>query len=178
MFLTASPYALQKLVVENFCQLFFKLYGLESVCLRYFNVFGPGQPGDSPYSTAVSAWLDKIATGQPLRSDGDGEQTRDIVYIDDVVEANIRAAESSRVMEGNTYNVGTGATYSNNEILGLLKNKFGNLEINHAPERPGDVKHTKADISKIYEDLGWKPGWDFVSGLNETIKWWELKENS
>ncbi|MBG17500.1 MAG: hypothetical protein CMB77_04030 [Euryarchaeota archaeon] len=174
----ASPYALQKLVVENFCQLFFKLYKLESVCLRYFNVFGPGQPGDSPYSTAVSAWLDKIATNQPLRSDGDGEQTRDIVYIDDVVDANIRAAESPKTMSGNTYNVGTGATYSNNEILGLLKNKFGDLEINHAPERPGDVKHTKANIAKIFEDLGWKPKWDFVSGLNETIKWWGLKENS
>lgn len=174
----SSPYALQKLVVENFCDLFFKLYNLESVCLRYFNVFGPGQPGDSPYSTAVSAWLDKISSGQPLRSDGDGEQTRDIVYIDDIVDANIAAADTTSTMKGNVYNVGTGAAYSNNEVLGLLKNKFGNLEITHAPERPGDVKHTKADVSKIAKELNFQPKWDFISGLNETIKWWELEENS
>ena len=174
----ASPYALQKLVVEDFCRLFFKLYDLQSVCLRYFNVFGPGQPGDSPYSTAVSAWLDKIATGKPLRSDGDGEQTRDIVYIDDVVGANIAAAESSNVMSGDAYNVGTGETFSNNEILGLLKERFGNLEIVTAPERPGDVKHTKANMSKIANDLGFRPKWDFISGLNKTIEWWGLKENS
>jgi len=174
----SSPYALQKLVVEDFCRLFFKLYKLESVCLRYFNVFGPGQPGDSPYSTAVSAWMDKISNGLPLRSDGDGEQSRDIVYIDDVVDVNILAAMSTKIMKGDAYNVGTGCSYTNNQILELLKSKFGNLEIVHAPERIGDVKYTKADISKAMNELGFHFKKGFEQGLDETIKWWDLKDDA
>jgi UDP-glucose 4-epimerase len=87
-----SPYALQKLVIEDFAKLFNKLYGLDMVCLRYFNVFGPNQYGDSPYSTAVSAWCHAVKEGVPLRSDGDGEQTRDLCYIDNVVDANLIVA--------------------------------------------------------------------------------------
>ena len=173
----ASPYALQKKVAEDYCYLFYKLYGLESVCLRYFNVFGPGQLGDSPYSTAVSAWMDKLSKGLPLRSDGDGEQSRDIVYIDDVVRINIIAAESPRVMNGTIYNVGTSKSYTNNEILQMIFDRMGKVKVENAPARPGDVRHTQADGRKAFNELGFKAERDFESGLDETISWWGLDES-
>ncbi len=173
----ASPYALQKKVVEDYCRLFYKLYELESVCLRYFNVFGPGQPGDSPYSTAVSAWMHKLYEGSPLRSDGDGEQTRDIVYIKDVVDVNLLAANSSEVMKGNVYNVGTGKSYTNNQVLEMIRERVGAITVEKAPSRVGDVRHTLSDIRKSRDELGFKASWDFESGLDETISWWGLNED-
>jgi UDP-N-acetylglucosamine 4-epimerase len=172
----SSPYALQKKVVEEYCALFYKLYELESVCLRYFNVFGPGQLGDSPYSTAVSAWMDKLSKDQPLRSDGDGEQSRDLIFITDVVRANVLAALSKRTMTGDVYNIGTGVRYTNNYILCLLRERFDNLEITYASERPGDVKHTQADATKAVEDLGFRTKVNFKDGLDATISWWNLDE--
>jgi nucleoside-diphosphate-sugar epimerase len=172
----ASPYALQKLVVEQYCNLFYKLYDLESVCLRYFNVFGPGQLGDSPYSTAVSAWMDKLSKDLPLRSDGDGEQSRDLIYIDDVIQANMIAATSSRTMKGDVYNIGTGIRYTNNQILEMIRDRIGDVTVHSAPARVGDVKHTQADRWKAFDELGFKTKWDFESGLDKTISWWNLDE--
>jgi len=169
-----SPYALQKKIIEDYCSLFYNLYNLESVCLRYFNVYGPGQLGDSPYSTAVSAWMNSIRSGNPLRSDGDGEQTRDMVYIDDVVRANVLAAGLQKATKGEICNIGSGKSYSNNEILAMIKSKILNLSIVNAPEREGDVKHTRADIKKSEDFLGFKTEKSFEEGLEITMNWWEI----
>lgn len=168
-----SPYGLQKLVVEQYCSIFSELYNLQSVCLRYFNVYGPGQPGDSPYSTAVSAWMDKLKNKLPLRSDGDGNQTRDMIYVDDVVEANILCEKTKKKLSGEILNVGTGLSISNNRILEILSNKFS-FEVTNAPERKGDVKHTKADMSKTLDFLNFTASVSFEDGLEKTIEWWGL----
>lgn len=169
-----SPYALQKLTVEKFLKMSNKLYGIDSISLRYFNVYGPNQLGDSPYSTAISAWCDKISKGQPLRSDGDGEQTRDMVYVGDVVNANILAARLKRSMSGEVFNIGTGVSVSNNQILSAFRDRFKDFDVVHAPERPGDVRHTKADITSANGTLGFTPSHDLLTGLEKTFKWWKI----
>jgi UDP-glucose 4-epimerase len=169
-----SPYALQKLTVEKFLRMAAKLYETDSVCLRYFNVYGPNQLGDSPYSTAISAWCDKISKGLPLRSDGDGEQTRDMVFVGDVVRANILAAKHERDMCGEVYNIGTGVSISNNKLLDIFRERFDKFEVVHAPERPGDVKHTRADITSAQSVLGYTPNHDLLTGLEKTFQWWKI----
>jgi UDP-glucose 4-epimerase len=175
--LPKSPYAWQKFSIEDFAVMCSDLYDLDVVCLRYFNVFGPGQQGDSPYSTAVSAWCHAIKNGLPLRSDGDGEQTRDLCYVDNTVQANILAATASRVFNGRCYNIACGDRTSNNEILDYFKSNF-NIEVEHAPERQGDVKHTQADINRAESELGYTPNVKFWEGLKRTIEWWDLDDNS
>jgi nucleoside-diphosphate-sugar epimerase len=169
-----SPYAWQKSAIEDVAKLFGNLYSLDIVCLRYFNVFGPGQYGDSPYSTAVSAWCHGIANKTPLRSDGDGSQSRDMCYIDNVVSANVLAAEASMKFMGKTYNVACGDRTENREILAYLQDRYPGAVVNHAPWRPGDVMHTKADISSIQNDLGYEPIVRFWEGLERTLEWWNI----
>ena len=171
-----SPYAWQKGSIEDFAKMCWDLYRLDIVCLRYFNVFGPGQYGDSPYSTAVSAWCHAIKHGEECRSDGDGEQTRDMCYIDNVVHANILAANSANKFRGEAYNIACRRKVSNNEILEHLRETFGDrVKVKHAPERAGDVKHTLADITKAYRDFDYEPLVHFWEGLEKTIEWWNLK---
>ena len=177
-----SPYAWQKSAIEDYSKICWELYGLDIVNLRYFNVFGPGQYGDSPYSTAVSAWCHAIKNGLECRSDGDGEQTRDMCYIDNVVLANILAANADGFFRGLEYNIACGDRTSNNEVLNYLRQKFGDrVKVKQSPERLGDVKHTQADISYAQQDFGYKPLVRFWEGLDRTIEWWELnssEENS
>jgi UDP-glucose 4-epimerase len=170
-----SPYAWQKSAIEDFSKIAYDLYGLDVVCLRYFNVFGPGQYGDSPYSTAVSAWCHAIKEEKECRSDGNGEQTRDMCYIDNVVSANILAAMHKKPFKGEVYNIACGRKVSNNEILEHLTERFGKkVKIKNAPERPGDVKHTLASVVKAKRDFGYEPLVHFWEGLEKTIKWWDL----
>lgn len=169
-----SPYALQKCHVEDYCKMFHNLYGFDSVCLRYFNVFGPNQFGDSPYSTAVSAWCHAIKESLPLRSDGDGFQSRDMTYIDNVVEANILAATNPGSFGGDCFNVGCGERTSNNDILNWFRDKKPGIKVVNAPERIGDVKHTLASLEKINKTLGYEPKVKFWDGLEKTISWWKL----
>jgi UDP-glucose 4-epimerase len=172
-----SPYAWQKSAIEDFSKMACRLYDLDIVCLRYFNVFGQGQYGDSPYSTAVSAWCHAITNGIECRSDGDGEQTRDMCHVDNVVSANILAAESQNKFSGECYNIGTGKRVSNKEILTAMKERFGErVKIKHAPERPGDVKHTLASCQKANKDFGYEPIVDFWEGLEKTYTWWRLND--
>ena len=117
----------------------------------------------------------KLINKSPLRSDGDGTQSRDLIYVDDVCEANILCAESSFKLKGNIYNVGTGTALSNNQILELLEKHCGRYQIVNAPERKGDVKHTLSDTSKIEKDLGFKPKTKFKDGLIKTLEWWGIK---
>tara|TARA_B100001057_G_scaffold500649_2_gene616894 strand:+ start:3907 stop:4911 length:1005 start_codon:yes stop_codon:yes gene_type:complete len=170
-----SPYGLQKKIIEDYCKLFYQLYELDSVSLRYFNVYGPGQPGDSPYSTAVSAWVNKLINKQPLRSDGDGTQSRDLIFVDDVCRANILCAEYEHDLKGEIYNVGTGKALSNNQILEMLEIHCGRYQVVNAPERKGDVKHTLSNVNKIREKLNFTPQTSFELGLEKTLKWWGLK---
>jgi nucleoside-diphosphate-sugar epimerase len=170
-----SPYAWQKSAIEDFAKFAYDLYNLDIVCLRYFNVFGPGQYGDSPYSTAVSSWCHAIKNDQECRSDGDGEQSRDMCFIDNVVSANILAAKRKNPFKGECYNIACNRRVSNNEILEHLKERFKDkVKVRHAPERPGDVKHTRAAIQKAKRDFGYEPLVHFWEGLEKTIRWWNI----
>lgn len=172
-----SPYAWQKSAIEEFAKMCGDLYELDIVCLRYFNVFGPGQHAGSPYSTAVSAWCHAIANDLECRSDGDGEQTRDMCFIDNIVSANILAACAKKKFMGECYNISCGRRTSNNEILEAMKERFGDkVKITHAPERVGDVKHTKANFSKAKKDFGYEPLVHFWEGLEKTYNWWGLND--
>lgn len=173
-----SPYALQKSIIEDYLKLYKQLYGLDSAVLRFFNVFGPNQLGDSPYSTAVSAWLTSILSGKSMRSDGDGSQSRDMCYVDNVVDVCVRAAQHSTDLNAETFNVACGDRNTNRSILEYLMKKFPFATYHDAQWRPGDVMHTQADITKTSETLGYTPLVKFWEGLDKTIDWyvsnWDL----
>jgi UDP-glucose 4-epimerase len=169
-----SPYAWHKSSVEDYIAMASFLYNVDMVSLRYFNVFGPGQFGGSAYSTAVSAWCHAIKNEKPLRKDGTGEQSRDMCYIDNVVDANIRAMESKNKFSGDCFNVACGDRVSNNEILEFLSKRYSDIKIKEAPFRMGDVMHTLADISESEKTLGYSPKIRFWEGLEKTLEWWGL----
>ena len=164
-----SPYGLHKLMNELECQLFSRLYGLDTVCLRYFNAYSEDQGYGGSYSTAICAWMEMIRQNKPLRMDGDGYQTRDLVHVDDIVGANIAAMESAGRLNGASYDVGTGESVSMNYIKIFINSRY-DVEWNHAPERKGDVRHTMADITKIKKDLNWQPSVTIVDGLKRCFK--------
>lgn len=170
-----SPYALQKSIIEDYLSLYSELYGLDSACMRFFNVFGPNQLGDSPYATAVSAWLSAIKKGKPMRSDGTGEQSRDMCYVDNVADACVRAAKADPPggFRGRCYNVACGDRTTNNEILEFLMKRYPQATKVDAPWRPGDVMHTHADVSRAKDELGYVPLVRFWDGLERTIEWVE-----
>jgi len=164
-----SPYALQKLVGEQFAKLFTDLYKLPVVCLRYFNVFGPRLDPESEYSLVIGKFLKQKSDGKPLTIFGDGEQTRGFSYVLDVVEANIKAMESD-LKGGEIINISSGDSYSVNYLA-----KWIGGEIVYLPKRTGDILHTQADVSLAKELLGWEPKVDFNKGLEETKKWFQKK---
>ena len=170
-----SPYAWQKSACEDIAKLFCQLYDMSDiVCLRYFNVFGPNQYGDSPYSTAVSAWCHAAKNNLECRSDGDGTQSRDMCYVDNVVDANILAALSDREFKGDCYNIACNDSTTNYDILLYFMDNFS-VKVRNAPWRPGDVMHSRADVSKAKRELGYEPKVRFWEGLEKTVKWWGLK---
>lgn len=168
-----SPYALQKSIVEDYLSQYWHHYGLDSVSLRFFNVFGPRQLGSSPYSTAVSSWMTSIKLGRSMRSDGDGSQSRDLCYVDNIVDACYRAAVVPDLLKAKRLNVACGDRTSNREILQYLLRKYPNAEWHSSPWRAGDVMHTQADISETTETLGYVPIVRFWEGLEKTTKWYE-----
>jgi nucleoside-diphosphate-sugar epimerase len=170
-----SPYGLQKLACEMFMKQFSQLYGLNTIALRFFNVYGPGAADGSAYMTAITAWCAALSKGEPLRSDGDGDQTRDMIYVDDVVDAMLDMAVWYSEPGFVVANVATGNSTSNNMILEWLKIRFPSLTIQHAPERAGDVKHTLASILRIRELVGWQANTPIDKGLEKTLSWWNLK---
>ena len=163
-----SPYALQKLVGEQFAKLFTKLYGIPIISLRYFNVYGPRIDFNSDYSLVIGKFLKQKAEGKPLTIFGDGEQTRDFCYIDDVVDATIKAMESEKLEGGEVINIGSGKSYSINYLADLIGGKRKYL----AP-RKGDVKHTQADITLAKKLLAWQPRVSFEEGLKRVKKWFD-----
>jgi len=170
----SSPYGLQKRFVEEYIRIATDLHGIDAVSLRYFNVYGPRQVADSAYATAITAWCNRVKDGQSLRSDGDGEQSRDMVFVDDVVRANILAATREEKFKGETINIGSGKRYTNNQILDMFRGRFGNISVTNAPPRPGDVRHTQADITKAAKLLSFVPQVSLEEGLNRTWSWWGL----
>jgi UDP-glucose 4-epimerase len=164
-----SPYGLQKYIIEQYLEIYSKLYSFPYISLRYANVYGKNQLGGSPYSNVISAWLHNIKRGLPIRFDGDGLQTRDMVHVDDVVNANLLAAESNT--ENQAFNVGSGSRVSNLYILQLLKDIYGNINVVNAPKRNGDVKDTLLSIDHIKNSLNYYPSMQFENGLNRTINW-------
>jgi len=164
-----SPYALQKLVGERYCQLYYRLYGLETVCLRYFNVFGPGQDPHSEYSAVIPKFITLMMAEKAITVNGDGEQSRDFTYVENVVEANLLALQS-KAAPGNVCNVGCGERISLNMLLKLLEEITGKKpKINYVSSRPGDVRHSLADISLARRILGYEPKVMVKEGLNLTV---------
>lgn len=168
-----SPYALQKSIIEDYLRVYNNLYGLDSVALRFFNVFGPNQLGDSPYSTAVSAWLTAIKRGASMRSDGDGSQSRDLCYVDNVVDACIRAGSHPKLLKAEAFNVACGDRTTNLEILEYLKKRYPDAVHHSSPWRPGDVMHTQAAVNRIEEVLGYVPLVKIWEGVDRTAKWYD-----
>ncbi|HJR08355.1 MAG TPA: SDR family oxidoreductase [Pyrinomonadaceae bacterium] len=169
-----SPYAAAKLMGEYYCQVFTRTYGLETVALRYFNVFGPRQDPSSTYSGVISRFIGALSTGQTPVIYGDGEQSRDFTYVSNVVEANLRAAETTRGV-GQIINVANGERITLNELLDTLKEITGNTntQAEYREPRVGDVKHSLADITRARELLGYEPQVGLEEGLQLTIDWWK-----
>jgi UDP-glucose 4-epimerase len=167
-----SPYGVSKLAAENYVRVFQKLYGLETVSLRYFNVYGPRQKVDvhGSYGGVISIFINRILKGLPPTIHGDGEQTRDFVYIDDVVEANILAMNHNSAA-GESFNIATGKNTSINQIAQILKHLMNreDLENMHVEPRPADRKHGYADISKAKRILGYNPKFPIKEGLTELV---------
>jgi UDP-glucose 4-epimerase len=166
-----SPYAAAKLVGEHYCQVFTRSYGLETLCLRYFNVFGPRQDPDSPYSGVVSQFIDRLLKGQRPTIYGDGEQTRDFTYVSNAVEANMLASESDRGI-GKVINIANGEKVSINELFRLVRQILGRADIepDYQPSRTGDILHSLADITLAREYLGFEPRVRLAPGLRLTVE--------
>jgi len=169
-----SPYAVAKLVGEYYCQVFTRVYGLETVSLRYFNVFGPRQDPGSQYSGVVSRFISALLSGERPVIYGDGEQSRDFTYIDNVVAANLSAATSTGA-SGKVINVANGQRITLNELLAELKDLTGKQDVTaeYREPRVGDVKHSLADIKLAQEFLGYESKVELREGLQRTIDWWK-----
>jgi nucleoside-diphosphate-sugar epimerase len=168
-----SPYAAAKLMGEYYCRVFSQVYGLETLSLRYFNVFGPRQDPSSTYSGVISRFIDALMKNDTPVIYGDGEQSRDFTYIANVVDANIRAAQTSSGI-GQVMNVANGERVSLNELLATVKKITGknNVTAEYLPERKGDVKHSQADNTRAVEWLGYEKLVGLEEGLRNTIAWW------
>ena len=161
-----SPYALQKLTSELEMKIYAELYGVDTVTLRYFNVYSPHQKADGPYATAVANWMQHIRDEKNPFITGDGEQRRDMAHLSDVVDANIFAMEQEGEFKGKYFDVGTGSNISLNEIRDIVLGQFPDVTFDYIEERKGDVLTTKADMSALKE-LGWEPKMKIRDGIEE-----------
>jgi len=167
-----SPYAAAKLAGEHYCSVFYTVFGLETITLRYFNVFGPNQDPTSQYAAAIPAFVTSILKNKPPTIYGDGQQSRDFTYIDNVVDANLLAAAVKKT-NGEVVNIACGKSVTVNEIIDMI-NKITGKKVKpiYTDPRPGDVKHSLADISVAKKLLGYKPKIDFEHGLELAIDWY------
>jgi UDP-glucose 4-epimerase len=169
-----SPYAVSKLAGEHYARVFAELHGLETVMLRYFNVFGPRQRADSQYAAVVPRFIDALRRGNPVEIHGDGQQSRDFTYVTDAVEANRRAAAApAESCVGRAYNIARGESHTVLELLATLADL---LDVDAVPQhvagRPGDIRHSQASIEAAGNDLGFRPSGSLRDGLAETVAWW------
>lgn len=172
-----SPYAAAKLMGEYYCQVFTHVYGLETVSLRYFNVFGPRQDPSSQYSGVISRFMEALVSGKQPVIYGDGEQSRDFTFVSNVVDANLRAAGSDRAL-GRVINIANGERVTLNQLLETMKEVTGKRDASprYEPPRPGDVRDSLADLTLARELLGYEPTVDLEDGLRRTFAWWKRNE--
>ena len=173
-----SPYAVAKLVGEYYCQVFSRVYALETVSLRYFNVFGPRQDPSSQYSGVISRFISALLNGERPVIYGDGEQSRDFTYVSNVVDANLLAAESVAAI-GRVINIANGRSVTINHVLELLKELTGRTEVKaeHAPPRRGDVRDSLADLTLARALLGYNPSVSLEDGMRLTLDWWKTSRH-
>jgi nucleoside-diphosphate-sugar epimerase len=175
-----SPYAVAKLASEHYMTSFYRCYGLETVALRYFNIFGPRQDPSSPYSGVIAKFITQMLAGRQPTIFGDGEQSRDFTYIDNAVEANLLACKApAQQVAGKVFNVATGRRVTLNETFKFLQTLTSHSGSPiYGAERSGDVKHSLADISAAEEHLGYKPTVNFEDGLRHTVAWYRSQGNA
>jgi len=169
-----SPYAVAKLTGEYYMMSFYRCYGLETVSLRYFNIFGPRQDPSSPYSGVLAKFIAQMLNGEQPTILGDGTQSRDFTYIENAVQANLLAVKApASQVAGQVFNVATGKRADLNQAFQLLKKIIGYTgDVKYGPPRSGDVKHSLADLSRAEKHMGYKPNVDFEQGLRRTVEWY------
>ncbi|WP_094226525.1 SDR family oxidoreductase [Methanolobus psychrotolerans] len=168
-----SPYAISKLAGEQYCKVFYDIYGLETVALRYFNVFGPRQDPNSHYAAVIPKFIKNMLSGESPVIFGDGEQSRDFTYVQNNVDANLLACTAANA-PGKVFNIACGSRISLNELVMALNDIIGtDIEPAYAAERPGDVKHSLADITRARDILGYKPTYVLAEGLARTVEWFK-----
>ena len=167
-----SPYAASKLMAEQWLQLYARAYGMETVIFRYFNVYGPRQRADSPYSGVIAKWCSAAQAGAPCVIFGDGEQTRDFTFVDDVIAANLACCRAPAEAAGGVYNVAWGNRISVNELARRIGALLGrDIPPAYQPARAGDVRDSQADATRAHALLGWQPRVPFADGLQRTVEW-------
>ena len=172
-----SPYAITKLIGEYYCKVFYDIYGLETVSLRYFNVFGPRQDPNSQYAAVIPKFITSMLKNESPTIFGDGEQSRDFTFVKDVVQANILACKAKNA-SGEVFNIAYGKKTSINELVDKINEILGtSIKAKHTDPRLGDVRHSLADISKAKRILGYKPKYDIEEGLKETIEYMRRKKD-
>jgi len=178
--LPLSPYAVAKLAGEMYMRVFYGVYGLQTVCLRYFNIFGPRQDPTSQYSAVLAKFITLMLRGERPTIYGDGEQSRDFNYIDNAVSANLLAATAPESeVAGQTFNIATGHRFNLNQTVELLRPLTGYKgDVEYAAERAGDIKHSLADISRAEKKLGYQPLVNFEEGLRRTVEWYRESESA
>ncbi len=169
-----SPYGVSKMAAERYCQVFYIAYGFEAVALRYFNVFGPGQDPSGGYAAVIPKFATAMLNGQQPTIYGDGEQTRDFTYIGNVIHGNLLAAEApAEQVAGQVFNLAAGGQTSLNELVEMMQELTGfNKPALYDPPRTGDIKHSRADISKAQERMGYEPVFTMLEGLRKTVDWY------
>jgi len=173
-----SPYAVTKLTGEKYCKIFYELYGLETVALRYFNIFGPRQDPNSQYSAVIPKFINAFLAGKRPVIFGDGEQSRDFTFVANAVEANILATTSEKAI-AKYYNIACGGQYTLNALIKMLQEIMGvDIEPVYDPPRRGDILHSFADIRRAGQDLDFHPKIDFAAGLRKTVEWFAAQFNS
>jgi len=172
--LPLSPYAVQKLACEYYIQSFYRTYGLEGICLRYFNIFGPRQAADSPYSGVIAKFTTAMMAGETPTIFGDGLTSRDFNYVENAVSANLLACQApSTVATGRIFNIGTGESHTLNQVYVAIAGQLGFAsKPSYGPPRAGDIRHSLADISRAKKELGYQPKAHFHDGLQLTVAWY------
>ncbi len=172
-----SPYAVAKLAGEHYMKSFYRVYGLETVSLRYFNIFGPRQDANSQYSAVLAKFITAMLEGKQPTIFGDGEQSRDFTYVDNCVAANLQACTMpAKQVAGEVFNVATGARFTLNQTVEVLRKLTGYAgPVEHADERTGDIKHSLADVSRAKAKLAYDPAIGFEEGLRRTVEWYRTQ---
>lgn len=169
-----SPYALTKRVCEEYGKLYYKLYGLDTYGLRYFNVFGRRQDPDGAYAAVIPKFIKQFIRNEQPVINGDGKQSRDFTYIENVIEANLKACQASHDVAGEVFNIASGGREYLIDVYYVLAKSLGkDIEPRFGPERAGDIKHSNADITKAKETLGYEAEWNFDRGIEESIEWYK-----